>query len=186
MLIAEIRLCKKMCYAFPDHFCSFRTASTICLILSYSLSGVFARTSFSLSFVMDGLVCETNRSRASCNCASAFCSRLMSETSAQPCFEQNLFPSALAVLHFGQYYIALACGHFCSSEIMMPSLASISYFKRSPVLFLMYRAGWLFRVHWPSNLLPQGKFWQVVCVMRNAAMSQCIAIPSPQPEKAFL
>lgn len=58
------------------------------------------------------LACETNRSRASCNCASTFCSRFTSETSAclstvngyaQPCFEQNLFSSALAVLDFGQY-----------------------------------------------------------------------------------
>jgi hypothetical protein len=41
-------LCKKICYAFPDHFHSFSTASTICLILSYSSSGVVARTSFSV------------------------------------------------------------------------------------------------------------------------------------------
>ena len=39
-------LCKKICYAFLDHFHSFSTASTICLILSYSSSGVLARTSF--------------------------------------------------------------------------------------------------------------------------------------------
>lgn len=183
-----VRLCKEICYAFPDHFRSFRTDSTICLIFSYSWSGVLAHTSFGLSFEMGRrLVYETNRSRESCNCASAFCSRFTSETSArlstvngyaQPCFEQNLFSSALAVLHFGQYYFALACGRFCSSEIMMPSWASISFFKRSPILFLMYRAGWLFRVHWPSNRLPQGKFWQLVCVMRNAALSQCKGIQS--------
>jgi hypothetical protein len=41
-------LCKKICYAFPDHFHSFRADSTICLILSYSSSGVVARTSFSV------------------------------------------------------------------------------------------------------------------------------------------
>jgi hypothetical protein len=40
--------CKKICYASPDHFRSFRTDSTICLIFSYSSSGVLAHTSFSV------------------------------------------------------------------------------------------------------------------------------------------